>query len=52
MQLQHPLTKSFVKVVGCVDKTANRWQVQQYGTNELVTVTGDKLIRLRPHSTL
>lgn len=52
MQRQHPLTKSFIKVVSCVDKTANRWQVQQYGTNELVTVNGADLFRLRPHSTL
>jgi MYND finger len=42
----------FAKVVACADKATNRWQVLPSGTNTREIVSGDKLFRLRPPSTL
>jgi hypothetical protein len=45
-------TRVAVTVIACVDQAANRWQIAYFGSNRRETVSGDKLIRLRPPFTL
>jgi hypothetical protein len=44
-------TFAFVKVISSV-VGGDRWQVKYYGSEDVVTVNGADLLRLRPPSTL